>query len=1148
MSRRAAGLCAAWAALLWAGHVRAFDSRCYTPSLEKCEEGPGAAKGRWIGRYDEHRQLFDSACTRAGIPPMEDFQLEVFTASDASLQPTNFGAARARHGRQRRASEFAHLPDFSFSLWDWALGNETCPLTNRLSTEKCHAFAGHMGMVNSNHFVPQTQSFYAYYHRLAVERAGACATLANTLRARPDLEEYPKACETEAFVLEAIAQHYLADSWSSGHMWERWGSPDLEDFVDGDSSYPLQGLAVALTSGLIHGARSTFQPDDQSTSDLWGWYMEGIDVNDALCAPVKDRNGNDVILWTDTPHPEDDEIYPGLGDMYLSRLSEPRYSEQQRRLYDCATAGLLEVYRAAGHTSAAVPRVNPAGNECHNGRMTNLSMHWGLGVDYTDAEGEQQHLVLEPDWAARAAFSSLPAPAQAAVQLLTYPYRRDLARISAKMKLEARKHPTSTATATGLDPLLDMPRNSTFAHKSPPARYVDPELPWTSADDERATALARTFHQSHAEEWCEVFNQGSTVDNVDQVIDAVQSAANQAEKDVACAVCGELVRRHLRVETPQRWDTAREPLCQVLDPPAKVVYQEDEPAGADLRELALRRCSCLPCGHEDEPCCVDDTCRSSDLVCDAGKCKRCGASTQPCCAGNTCDGTLVCTNGTCGPCGGPNQRCCFGPEGGLTCGAELHCSPEGRCKPCGKKDVACCSGNVCDEGLRCAGGTCADCPSCGKATSWGDPHLVTLDHLLYDFQSTGEFVLFQNADLTVQVRQQVFASNPRVAINTAVAAAVGTHRIGFYVDEPRSVRVDGASLALPMSMSLTGGGSVTSELGSEGPVVVIRSAEGSVLRVTQPGPGRLDVGLFVDPSKAGTCIGLLGNFNGAPADDLALRDGTVLTQPVPNADLYGTFARSWRIDDAESLFDYAEGQGPETFIVPGFPSLPATLSTLSQAEYDAAKEVCLAAGVTNPDLLDTCILDVAVTGDSSYAKGAAAATPPAVVQIAHYSQDFEGPLGPEWSVQIKGVTPGSAAHPATHFMGPMTNGSGTLTLRHLAPHTKVRIVSDLYVIGAMDGQGPDLFRATVVDGPTYMNTTFALSGGPQAFPGTYPQDSNPPRTGATENDTLGYARDAVFRLEYEFEHSAEDLVIQMTVSGLSAGELFGLDNIDVTPL
>ncbi|MBK6845937.1 MAG: hypothetical protein IPG88_27330 [Gemmatimonadetes bacterium] len=107
-----------------------------------------------------------------------------------------------------------------------------------------------MGAVNSHHFPPQSDQWAAYYHELAMTRAGQCrAQRASIWNDEPEdrreatdarLAGFFRACEVEALAYEAVGQHYLQDSWSAGHMWQRWGSTALEryDFP------PVQGAAI----------------------------------------------------------------------------------------------------------------------------------------------------------------------------------------------------------------------------------------------------------------------------------------------------------------------------------------------------------------------------------------------------------------------------------------------------------------------------------------------------------------------------------------------------------------------------------------------------------------------------------------------------------------------------------------------------------------------------------------------------------------------------------------------------------------------------------------------------------------------------------------------------------------------------------------
>ena len=63
-------------------------------------------------------------------------------------------------------------------------------------------------------------------------------------------------------------------------------------------------------------------------------------------------------------------------------------------------------------------------------------------------------------------------------------------------------------------------------------------------------------------------------------------------------------------------------------------------------------------------------------------------------------------------------------------------------------------------------------------------------------------------------------------------------------------------------------------------------------------------------------VGLLGDADGGignHTDDLVTRDGQPITFPnTPFSVLYGTYVNSWRISNAESMFDYGAGQTTET--------------------------------------------------------------------------------------------------------------------------------------------------------------------------------------------------------------------------------------------
>ena len=82
--------------------------------------------------------------------------------------------------------------------------------------------------------------------------------------------------------------------------------------------------------------------------------------------------------------------------------------------------------------------------------------------------------------------------------------------------------------------------------------------------------------------------------------------------------------------------------------------------------------------------------------------------------------------------------------------------------------------------------------------------------------------------------------------------------------------------------------------------------------------------------------------------------------------LYQTFADAWRATDSTSLFDYASGASTATFTKHDFPSEQAavTYSDLTPAQQAAGAQAC--AGVSDPELLQECKFDVAITGQSGF--------------------------------------------------------------------------------------------------------------------------------------------------------------------------------------
>jgi len=262
--------------------------------------------------------------------------------------------------------------------------------------------------------------------------------------------------------------------------------------------------------------------------------------------------------------------------------------------------------------------------------------------------------------------------------------------------------------------------------------------------------------------------------------------------------------------------------------------------------------------------------------------------------------------------------------------------------------------------------------SCG--TTNGDPHLTTFDQFRYDFQAVGEFVAVTSPsrDLVIQTRQAGLQDLRTVSVNTAVAIKVGADRLGFALSgSDIAVRVAGQATAMQRGeRRLPGGGTLVRQVSSipfGADAYVVRWPDGSAAQLDPI--GAYGIRLYVDlvAGRKGKVSGLLGNFDGNPKNELSTRGGAVVPQPPAFDKLYRTFGESWRISQAESLFDYRPGQSTATFTDRSFPDRALTADQLPGAQRDGARAVCAAAGVTDPNVLQDCILDVAQTGLPAFA-------------------------------------------------------------------------------------------------------------------------------------------------------------------------------------
>lgn len=244
-------------------------------------------------------------------------------------------------------------------------------------------------------------------------------------------------------------------------------------------------------------------------------------------------------------------------------------------------------------------------------------------------------------------------------------------------------------------------------------------------------------------------------------------------------------------------------------------------------------------------------------------------------------------------------------------------------------------------------------------SSIGDTHLTTFDGVLYDFQVVGEYTLVRSTkdDFAVQVRQ-VPVIGPRVAsVNQAMATTIGGQRVTLTMENGDAVlRIDGKVIS--GTLPKLKGGSLTGATTAYGSTYQLTWPDGTEVHAEQLGRYAINVKVKPAASRRGALAGLLGDDDGSAANDLVGKNNARLGASPSGDDLNHSLADAWRVTQATSLFDYQPGKSTASFTDPDFPAKDNAASVSNRAD---AEKTCREYGITDPHLLDNCILDMAVT-------------------------------------------------------------------------------------------------------------------------------------------------------------------------------------------
>ena len=242
--------------------------------------------------------------------------------------------------------------------------------------------------------------------------------------------------------------------------------------------------------------------------------------------------------------------------------------------------------------------------------------------------------------------------------------------------------------------------------------------------------------------------------------------------------------------------------------------------------------------------------------------------------------------------------------------------------------------------------------------AFGSLHFVSLDGTHFTFSGLGEFALVESAatNFTIQIRT---AALPAPANTTSIIAVVVKYQsslVGVYLDQfgAFALAFNGVYQSPPLYVGdqiLLPGGFITVTLTSNN-ILQVYSFNGVITTITSgPLGGITSLSLQVlvpntlQSTNSGSQLnGLLGPFDGNPANDLTFQNGTVLPASSASSEVY-PFGLSWMITNSTtSWFAYPSGLGSANYNHPTFvPDFPENLGVNSLLS-STAQQACQVAG------------------------------------------------------------------------------------------------------------------------------------------------------------------------------------------------------------
>ena len=153
------------------------------------------------------------------------------------------------------ARQLTQLPDFSFTLWDWAIGERACP-PGRSTREVCHEYFPHIGHAEQHsHGAAGAALLRALSPPGAAARCAECNVIRPPARGascavRPFATRLREAGAGARGGRPALPAGRLEHGAHVGAV----GRPEFTDFGPGPLGDRTLGAAIAAYTGIIHGA------------------------------------------------------------------------------------------------------------------------------------------------------------------------------------------------------------------------------------------------------------------------------------------------------------------------------------------------------------------------------------------------------------------------------------------------------------------------------------------------------------------------------------------------------------------------------------------------------------------------------------------------------------------------------------------------------------------------------------------------------------------------------------------------------------------------------------------------------------------------------------------------------------------------------